>query len=140
MFSRNITVRFGECDGLGHVNNGTYFTYMEEARVDIFRICHPSLDLHSWNLIVAGTRCDFLQQVTFNDELTVNTWISKLGNSSFTVEHALQNTHGEFVARGQATLIFYDYGSQKAISIPNDIRVELSLHSEGPVGVPNLRS
>jgi acyl-CoA thioester hydrolase len=140
MFTKQLTVRFNECDGLGHVNNGNYFMYMEDARTDIFRICHPSLDVHSWNLIVAGTRCDFLQQVAFSEELTVQTWISKLGNSSFVVDHALQNNQGDYVARGQATLIFYDYAHKRATPIPEEVRLAFASHPEGPPGAPSLRS
>jgi acyl-CoA thioester hydrolase len=90
-FTKEVVVRFGECDGLGHVNNGTYFTYMEEARMDIFRLFNPTLELSKWNLIVASTRCDFLQQVTYAETLKIFTWISRIGLWSIT----LSKTHPE---------------------------------------------
>lgn len=113
---------------------------MEDARTDLFALFNPSLALPKWNLIVAGTRCDFLAQVTFAEWLTVFTWISKIGNSSFVVEHALQNDRGEYVARGQATLIYYNYERGKAESIPEQVRGELNQHSEGPADAPALRA
>lgn len=139
MFERKIVVRFGECDGLGHVNNGTYFTYMEDARMDIFRLFNPSLDLDTWNLIVASTRCDFLAQVSYAEELTILTWISKLGNSSFVVDHALQKSDGTFAARGQAVMLAYDYNTQKAVRLWPEVRDALSEHTEAPAGAPELR-
>ncbi|MFC4768393.1 acyl-CoA thioesterase [Effusibacillus consociatus] len=139
MFLREILVRFNDCDGLGHVNNGTYFTYMEDGRTDIFRLFNPTLDLHSWNLIVASTRCDFLQQVAYGEKLTVFTWISRLGNSSFTVEHAIQNEAGAWVARGQATMIAYNYEQEKSVSLWPEVRQALSAHMEHPAEAPELR-
>jgi len=140
MFEKKLQVRFGECDGLGHVNNGTYFTYMEDARMDVFRLFNPVLALERWNLIVAGTRCDFLAQVKYADVLTVSTWISKTGNSSFVVEHLLTSENGTPVARGQATLIAYDYENKKAVPISPQVRDALAEHAVGPADAPALRS
>jgi acyl-CoA thioester hydrolase len=133
-------VRFGECDGLGHVNNGSYFTYMEDARMDVFRIFNPTLDLTKWNLIVASTRCDFLQQVSYAEKLWVDTWIGKIGNSSFVVEHAIRNEAGAWVARGQATLIAFDYESQRPMPLSPEVRNQLIEHGIGPSDAPELRS
>jgi acyl-CoA thioester hydrolase len=139
LFVREIVVRFSECDGLGHVNNGTYFDYMEDARIDVFRLLNPSLDLHTWNMIVAATRCDFLQQVTFAETLTVYTWFSKIGNSSFLVEHALCNAQGDFVARGQATMLAYDYETKKAKPLWDEVRQQFEAHRIAPEGTPGIR-
>lgn len=140
MFTYEPSIRFNDCDALGHVNNTVYFTYFEEARTDIFRIFNPSLDIETWNLIVASTSCDFLHQVKHAEKLTVYTWIGKLGNSSFEVQHAIQNAEGIWVARGKATLIGFDYQKQKAVPLAEHIRAQLLKHSTGPEGAPALRS
>ncbi|MCI0184308.1 acyl-CoA thioesterase [Sulfoacidibacillus ferrooxidans] len=139
MFTKQINVRFSECDGLGHVNNTTYYVYMEEARVDLFSLFIPTLDLNEWNLIVASTRCDYLRQVTFAETITVYTWLSRIGSSSMMIEHALQNADGLWVARGQAVMISYDYKDQQATPITADVREILSKHMSAPDGVPDIR-
>lgn len=139
LFTREIIVRFSECDGLGHVNNGKYFDYMEDARIDVFRLLNPSLDLNTWNMIVASTRCDFLKQVTFAEKLTVYTWFSKIGNSSFVVEHVLTNVNEEFVARGQATMLAYDYETKKARPLWDEVRQQLEAHRMAPENTPDIR-
>ena len=139
IFERRIVVRFGECDGLGHVNNGTYFTYMEDARIDVFRLFNPSLDLKMWNLIVASTRCDFLAQVSYAEELTVYTWIPTLGNSSFTAHHAIRKADGTWAARGQAVLLAYDYKQEKPVPLWPEVRAALAGHGAEPEGAPALR-
>lgn len=139
MFTYETTVRFNDCDPMGHVNNTVYFTYYEEARVGIFKIFNPSLDLAKWNLIVASTGNDFIHQVVPAEKLTVYTWIGRIGNSSLEVQHAIQNEHGNWVARGKAMLIHFDFATQRAMPIPADIREQLTEHTSAPAGVPDVR-
>lgn len=140
MFKRKMTVRFSDTDGLGHVNNSNFFTYMEEGRTEIFRLFNPALELRTWNLIVASAGCNFLRQVRLTDTLTVYTWIGKVGNSSFVVEQAIQNDAGEWVARGRAALIHFDYRNQQPVPIPAEIRGQLEEHAKQPEGVPEFRA
>ena len=140
MFTHDIVVRFSECDPLGHVNNVNYFTYQEEARTEIFRLFNPDLRVREWNLIVASTRCDFLHEVVYSQRITVYTWIGRLGTSSFEVEHAIRDEEGNWVARGKATLLGYDFAEKKAVPLTEEIRAKLLQHSDAPEGVPALRA
>jgi acyl-CoA thioester hydrolase len=140
MFKLDTIVRFSDCDALGHVNNAKYFTYFEEARSELFRIFNPELDIQSWNLIVASTRCDFLREVIYAQKISVYTWISRVGTSSFEVEHAIQDEQGLCVARGKATLLAYDFEQKKPTAVSEEIRSALLEHCDCPVGVPVLRS
>jgi len=139
MLTNEVIVRFNDCDGLGHVNNAVYFTYFEESRRDLFRIFNPSLDVRAWNLILASTRCDFLKEAHYAETLTIYTWISRLGSSSFEVEHAMKSEHGDWVARGKATLLMYDFESKKAKPMTEEIRQAMLQHSEGPADAPAIR-
>lgn len=139
MFQHQIRVSFSDCDGLGHVNHAKYFTYMEEARADVFRLFNPNLDLHAWNLIVASARCEFLKQVQYAETLRVLTWVSRIGSASFTVEHAILNEAGDYAARGQGVMIAFDYAANKSQVIEQEIRVKLEEHMSGPIGAPGLR-
>lgn len=138
MFEKSIVVRFGECDGLGHVNNGTYFTYFEDARIDVFRLFNPDLSLSNWNLIVASTRADFLKPATYAQTLSILTWIGRIGNSSFTVEQVMMNQAKEYVARGQTSLIAYDYAAGRSVPLWPAVHKGLAEHLLAPDGVPEL--
>ncbi len=139
MFSKSIVVAFSDCDGLGHVNHAKYFTYMEEARMDVFRLFNPTLAVDDWNLIVASARCDYLGQVHYAETLSIETWVSHVGNSSFTVDHAIFNEARTCVARGQAVMIAFDYATQKPMPIWSEVRAALEQHSTPVEGAPDLR-
>lgn len=139
MFFTDLQVRFSDCDALGHMNHASYFHLMEEARREVFLLFNPSLDIKSWNLIVGSARCDYIRQARYQDTLKFASWIGHVGNSSFTVEHAVQNEAGLWIARGQAVLIHFAYAGGGVSPLPPDIRRALLSHGEGPEGAPALR-
>ncbi|MGW9103312.1 acyl-CoA thioesterase [Priestia megaterium] len=140
MFRHEIVVRFNDCDSLGHVNNAVYFTYFEEARSELFRVFNPKMNIRSWNLIAASNRCDYLYELVFAQNITIYTWISRLGTSSFEVEHAIKDENGNWAARGKTILLLYDFENKKSIPLSDKLRNTLLQYSEGPAGVPELRS
>jgi acyl-CoA thioester hydrolase len=127
MFSCNIQPRFLETDALGHINNNTYGNWFEAARDVIFRIFIPNLDPKSWNLIVAHTSFDFLQEVNYGKEVVVKTAIEKIGNSSFTIIHAIYQD-GKLCTSGKCIMIYFNHQIKKSETIPEDKRNILEGH------------
>jgi acyl-CoA thioester hydrolase len=129
MFSTIVTPRFGDIDGLGHVNNTVLPVWFEIGRNSVFRLFSPDLDLSPdvWHLILVRTEFDFLCQMYFRSDVEIRTFITKIGNSSFTVGHEAWQ-EGELKVRGQAVLVYYDFKLQKAIALPDSIRDVLKAH------------
>ncbi len=140
MISIDIIVRFSDCDALGHVNNAVYYTYFEASRRDLFRIFNSNLDIRSWNITLASSCCDFLQESFYAQMLTVYAWIGRLGTSSFVVEHAIKDDKGAWVARGRVTHLKYDFKQKMAVPLSQEERDKLLIHHEGPTEVPGMRN
>ena len=116
-----IQPRFNETDGLGHINNTVIPVWFEAAREPIFEIFNPELDLNAWNLIVAGFSVAFTAPTYYGKPVTVHTFISRVGNSSFEVlQRSFQQ--GKQTAEAKTTLVHYDYATEKSTPIPTDIR------------------
>ncbi|MBK1850024.1 MULTISPECIES: acyl-CoA thioesterase [unclassified Marinobacter] len=127
MFYYELQPRFSDTDALGHISNTTLPVWFEQARMPLFKIFHPTLDVKSWPLIIARVEIDFVAQSYWHLPVEVRTGVGKIGNSSFqAVQEAWQD--GKLIARGTAVLIHFDYASEKAVAIPDDIRAELSRH------------
>ncbi len=125
-----VTVRFGETDALGHINNTSYFIYLEEARIRFFEALGYGLDAKKWNFILASTKCDFINQGYFNQLLTIRTFVSKIGTKSFQLEHELicANT-GKLIAKGNATIVYFDFEAQKSKPLPALLREQLKTYA-----------
>ena len=128
MFHSTIMPRFTDTDALGHINNTVFAVWFEDARMPIFKIFHPSLAIDSWPLIVARVEIDLLAQTYWGREVTINTWVEKVGNSSFHLMHEAWQDDKK-VASGKAILINFDYDKQTSTPIPEHIRGQLFEHS-----------
>jgi len=127
MFTEYITPRFLETDALGHINNNTYGVWFEAARDEVFRIFVPDCDIKKWNLVMAHSSFDFLKEVFWGKQVIVKTVISKIGTSSFELNHAVYQD-GNLCTTGKCVLIHYDFSKKTSMPIPDDIRKILEKH------------
>lgn len=129
MFETVIAPRFGDMDGLRHINNCMIPVWFENARTPIFKIFNPSMkvDFEHWNLIMARIDAEFLKEMHWGEDVRIVTHVIKLGRSSFTVgQEAWQS--GSLCAIGTAVHVHYDFPGKKARRIPEEIRTQLEAH------------
>ncbi len=127
MFTEIIKPRFLETDALGHINNNTYGVWFEAARDEIFRIFMPKANIKEWNLIMAHSSFDFLKEVFWGKEVIVKTGVTKLGNSSIELSHAVYQD-GKLCTTGKCILIHFNFVTKTSVKIPDDIRETLEKH------------
>jgi acyl-CoA thioester hydrolase len=129
MFTTIVEPRFGDVDGLGHINNTTPAIWFEEARNPVFRFFSPNLEIsaESWRLIMAHTDFDFVDELFYPNKVEVRTFVSKIGNKSFTVLHEAWQD-GRLCVKGSAVMVYYDFAKKKSEPIPEEIRKSLAEH------------
>ena len=89
----------------------------------------PDLDLsyEKWKLILVRTEFDFIGQMYYGEDVEIRSFISHIGNSSFTIGHEAWQDN-KLRARGKAVLVHYDFINQVPLQIPDDIRANLESH------------
>jgi len=125
-FSVTIQPRFCETDALGHINNTVIPVWFEAGREPIFKIFNPQQDLSKWNLIVAGFTIGFNAPTYYNNDVTVKTWVSRIGNSSFELTQSCWQ-NGKETAQAQTTMVHYDYATEKSVALSEQVRQQLAL-------------
>jgi acyl-CoA thioester hydrolase len=127
MYAFSTTPRFGDIDGLGHINNNVVPMWFETARNPFFRLFNPDLDLKKWDLILARFEVDFLNQMYYGSDVEIRSWISRVGRSSFEIyQEAWQNE--KLGAKGTSVLVHFNFSDQKSVPVPEEIRRELEKH------------
>lgn len=121
MLRCELLPRFYETDGLGHINNTVVPKWFETARTPIFKIFNPALSLDQWNLILRKIDVEFIAQTYHEYPVEVRSWVSHVGNTSFTVSHELWQ-RDEMTASGTAVLVYFDYNAQQKGVIPEHCR------------------
>ncbi len=106
----SIEVRFADTDAMGHVNNATYLTYCESARIRYWTDLTGKL---TESLILAEARITYRAQLYYGETVTVQTRATRIGRSSFTLEHrlvsALPGDAPRLVAVSDSVLVRFDY-------------------------------
>ncbi len=124
VYETRIAVRWGDMDAMRHLNNATYFRYMETARIDWFRSigCLPEKDREG--PIIANAFCNFYRQFEYPDEVLLKMYVSDLRRTTFeswvTMESVTEP--GVIRAAGGSTTIWVDFAQQKAATLPDHMR------------------
>ena len=131
MFNTLITPRFNDTDALGHVNHAAVAMWFETARRPLFKLFIPDLSPRNWNLIVVRLEIDYKQQLCYQQDVEIKSYLQHLGNSSMVLtQQAWQGA--KLCAEGKTTLIHFDYRAQKSQKIPDTLRKTLQKHLISP--------
>jgi acyl-CoA thioester hydrolase len=112
---------------MGHVNNTTYFRYLETVRIDWARSIGCDPDPRGQGIVIVNAFCTFHKQLEYPGDILVKMYVSDVGRSSFdswaTIERV--DDPGVVYASGGATTVWVDFPAQKSVPLPDWIRPHL---------------
>ncbi|GAB4004341.1 thioesterase family protein [Glycomyces albus] len=119
-------LRWNDNDQYAHMNNAVYYEAMDSA-VNAWMIREAGLDVDGDAIGVArATSCEFLQSVSFPEELEVDVAVARLGGTSITWDLAILRSgaadRADPVALGRFTHVFVDRDGRRPVPIPGRIR------------------
>ena len=130
LIRHQLTVRFRDCDPLGHVNNAVYLTYLEQARFHLWRaqfgyVAKPAAETGRRGLgfILVRAEVDFTAQARYGDLLEVRLGLDGVRRSSFTYAYEIVNVATEqVVARARTVQVRFDYDAQAPVAVDDELR------------------
>ena len=124
-----LTVRYGDLDPQGHVNNAAYMTYLEAARLGYYErsgIWSPSSGNYT-GMVVAHAEIDFLAPISYSQALRVGVRLEKMGTKSVIFVFLVEAADGsQSYARGKSVMVAYDNANETSRPIPPEWRKKLS--------------
>lgn len=124
-----VYVRFCETDAIGHVNNTSHFLYFEEARTKFFRQVYSNKST-AFVFMIANINCSYISEAFSGQTLKINTTVSKLGTTSFTIKQTLENKEdNNVIAEAETVIVCFDYQNQKSMKIPDVLYDNLEKYS-----------
>jgi acyl-CoA thioester hydrolase len=120
----HIPIRWGDMDAMGHVNNATYFRYLETVRIDWLHGLGGAPDPQGTGPVIVNAFCNFYRQVEYPGTLLARHYVANPGRSSVDTFITLERTDqpGEVFAAGGATLVWVDFPRQKSVPLPDWLR------------------
>jgi acyl-CoA thioester hydrolase len=120
-FSTPIELRFSDLDLYGHVNSVVYFSYLETARVKLFKDFFKELTEKHIYTLVARAECDYKLPILFGDLLIVSVVVARIGTSSFDLDYRLHDGAEKTYATARTTLVCFDNVQKATVPVPECI-------------------
>lgn len=124
MFEHRFRVRYAECDPQGVVFNAHYLAYLDTNITELWRAAFGSYQAmldRGIDMVVIEAQLRFHQPARFDDELTLEVSVSRLGTTSITTAHRIARGT-ELVAEGTLTHVLVDRETLTKTEIPDWIR------------------
>jgi len=127
-----LTIRWGDMDALGHVNNTAYFRYMEQARLEwLFKATGLHVYKEGKGPVIANASCNFLVPVVYPATLEIRMYLAHPGRSSVMSYYDILVGDAK-MADGASKMVWVDFATGRSTPLPEHIAAPLrALASEG---------
>lgn len=133
-FTTEVALRYADLDTYGHVNNATYATLIEEARIDFLEAMLGADELTGSEstesaddeagpigVVVANLEIDFRRSIEHREPVTVGVSLADVGTSSFTLSYEVHSEEGVH-ATAETTMVAFDQAKRESVPIPEEWR------------------
>jgi acyl-CoA thioester hydrolase len=131
----SIKVRFSDLDAMGHVNNASYLSYLEEARLAYYnQVLKADTNNLEFNAVIARIEIDYVDQIKLGDPVEIYTRTSKVRNKSSDVEHLIvvnNNGNKKIAAKAVTKLVSFDYINNRSIPVTDESKKQIEEFEKG---------
>ena len=112
-----------DVDGLGHVNNAVYLTWLEEVRTSYVFERRGLTKIEECDFVLASTTLNFRAPVYFHETVVLKCIPTKVGNSSWALAYEGRTaSDGQIVVEATSIQVQYDYATKKKAPIAPEWR------------------
>ncbi len=120
--THTLRVRYAETDPMKYVYYGHYATYLEVARVELFRtlgIPYDDIEKQGIWLPVSEFSIKYLKPARYDQNLEIHTFIKKIPGVRIEFEYEIYNDSKEKITEAKTTLFFLDSQKNKVVKCPD---------------------
>ena len=119
-----MPVRWRDLDAFNHVNNSTYLSYLEEARLQwMLTVPGHGMDEHVAP-VVAAAHLNYRRPIEWPNDVAIELFVERLGNTSVSIGHRIvaANDADVLYCDGHVVMVWIDRGSGRAAPLPAAVR------------------
>lgn len=123
-----VPVRWSDMDANGQVNSANFFIFFELGRIHLYeQVVNGDWQQTSDGPVIVSVACDFVAPLRFPAVLDVGTAVTRIGESSFTLEHGLYIQNSSIMAaRGRSVVVWINRQNRASVPLPESMRSALS--------------
>lgn len=119
LFRMPLQLRWRDLDAFNHVNNSTFLTYLEEARIRWFDSIGEDWITDEFAPLLAAVQLNYRQPVPYPSSLVVELYVDRVGTSSVTIGHAIASEDGATLyCDGHVVAVWIDRASGRPRALP----------------------
>jgi acyl-CoA thioester hydrolase len=116
-FTAHVAMRWSDMDAYGHVNNVQFLTYVEEARVEMFKSVPLSgVDQVAAGILVAASDIKYRRPLQHRHRpVPIDVWVTKIGAAFFSLGYEVYDDDegGVVYATASSTMVPYDFANER---------------------------
>ena len=119
-----MPVRWRDLDAFNHVNNSTYLSYLEEARLQwMLTVPGQGMDEHVAP-VVAAAHLNYRRPIEWPNDIAIELFVERLGNTSVSIGHRIvAAADADMVyCDGHVVMVWIDRDSGRAAPLPAAVR------------------
>jgi acyl-CoA thioester hydrolase len=122
-YSIPVEVRFNDIDGMGHVNNALFLTYLEHCRMRFFTEEAGSKSERDFPFILAHAAIDYRAPLKIGCNPIVKMWTSRIGGKSWDFDYEIKDAKtGVVYATAKTVQVAYDYQLEKSAVLEGELK------------------
>ncbi len=122
-----LRIDWSELDYFGHVNNVSFFKYVQASRVNYWDSIGLT-DSHRETQIgpmLASCACQFFKPLFYPGKIVVQVKVDFIRNTSFGFSHQIMNDKNEIAAEAKDVMVLYDFGKNEKVKFPDWLRAQM---------------
>lgn len=121
-----VPLRFSDTDGIGHVNNANYLSFLEVSRLDYLRRILGCVKISEFGVILARVEIDYKSQVAYDETLLVGCRVSEIGGASIKMDYRIEDkATGRLVAEAKSVIVTFDYARNRPMRVSEEWRTKM---------------
>ncbi|MBS1774274.1 MAG: acyl-CoA thioesterase [Bacteroidetes bacterium] len=122
-----LRLDWSEMDLFGHINNVSYFKYVQAARVNYWEtIGINSLKEDGIGPMLLSTSCRFQKPLFYPGNIVIESSVTYMKNTSFGISHRILNSDNELAAEAEDVIVMYDFDANEKVLISDALRNKVS--------------
>lgn len=119
-----LRVRWRDLDAFEHVNNASFLTFLEEARLAWLDSLGDGWQGEAFKPVLAATHLNYRRQLTWPNEVAVELHVERLGTTSLTLAHRIVGTDDAMplYLDGNVVMVWIDPATGSPVPLPAVIR------------------
>ena len=118
-----IEVRWRDLDGLNHVNNASFLTFFEEARLRWFGTLRGAWINERYSPVVAAVQINYRRQLNWPANVVAELRCERVGRTSLTIAHRIVDATARdcVYADGNSVLVWVEPDKGKPVPLPEAV-------------------